>query len=208
MYNTPELRYEGQGAFSVLSEIVGLKEEPTEYLRKKTDDSIRNLCRLGYYDLITIKGIGPVMATKILKAVEFSKRVQMDRKFGEKQIKSSHDGFALLQPIMGDLPHEEMWMIILNRSNKIMSTYQVSKGGVAGTVADVKIIFKAAIDRLASAIIIAHNHPSGSLRPSEADKALTKKVYKAGKVMDISVLDHLIVTDNGYFSFADEGMMG
>ena len=208
MYKAPELRYEAQGGFSVLSEIVGLKEEPTQYLKEKTGDSIRNLCRLNYYDLIMIKGIGPVMATKILKAVEFSKRVQMDRNFGIKQVKSSHDGYSIFQPIMGDLPHEEFWMLILDRSNKIMCTHRVSIGGVAGTVADVKMIFKAAIDRLASAIIIAHNHPSGSLRPSNADKALTKKAYQAGKVMDISVLDHLIITDSGYFSFADEGMLG
>ena len=101
----------------------------------------------------------------------------------------------------------KFWVLHLNRHNKIVGHQRVSQGGVAGTVADLKIIFKSALDMLASSIIAAHNHPSGNLRPSQADKNLTKKMVEAGKIIDIQVLDHLIVTNNGYYSFADEGMI-
>jgi len=184
-------------AVEVAKKIMAGCENNLNVLSKKT---IKDLCKY--------QGIGPAKAISIVAALEMGRRRQKADVLERKQIKSSHDGFAFFQPIIGDLPHEEFWMLILDRSNKIMGSERVSIGGVAGTVADVKVIFKKALDCLASAIIISHNHPSGSLRPSEADKALTKKVYQAGKVLDISVLDHLIVTDNGYFSFADEGLLG
>jgi len=186
------------------------KLSAVEVAQKILAGSQNNLNVLGKQsvkDLCQYQGIGPAKAISIIAALEMGKRRQKSTVLERKQIKSSHDGYAFFQPIIGDLPHEEFWMLILDRSNKIMGSERVSIGGVAGTVADVKIIFKKALDCLASSIIVAHNHPSGNLRPSEADKSLTKKVYQAGKILDVSVLDHLIITENGYFSFADEGMM-
>ena len=106
-----------------------------------------------------------------------------------------------------DLPHEEFWIILLNRANQVMKCERISSGGVSGTVADPKMIFKVALENLSSAIILAHNHPSGNLTPSQADKDLTKKLKQAGSYLDVPVLDHVIFTDNGYLSFADEGIM-
>lgn len=104
-----------------------------------------------------------------------------------------------------DIPHEEFWILLLNRANRVIKPVQISRGGVAGTVADPKIIFKHALDQLASAIILAHNHPSGNLQPSQADIQLTKKLVEAGKWLDLPVLDHLILSDHAYYSFGDEG---
>jgi DNA repair protein RadC len=106
-----------------------------------------------------------------------------------------------------DLPHEEFWILILNRANKVMAREQISLGGVAGTVVDAKVVFRKAIEGMASSIILVHNHPSGNLQPSQQDIDLTKKLKKAGETLDIAVLDHLIVTESGYFSFADESLL-
>lgn len=123
------------------------------------------------------------------------------------QITSSRDAYEILKPLLADLPKEEFWVLFLNRSNKIMAKDQVSSGGVNGTVADPRIIFKKALDHLASGIILAHNHPSGTLRPSREDDIMTKKLVEAGRLLEIPILDHLIITDNGYFSYADEGRL-
>jgi DNA repair protein RadC len=112
-----------------------------------------------------------------------------------------------MQPILGDLPHEEFWIIYLDNSNKILQKSQLSKGGITGTLVDVRLVFKSALELGATAIILVHNHPSGGLRPSQADKQLTQKLIQGGKSLDIKVLDHLIVTQKSYFSFADEGIL-
>ena len=122
------------------------------------------------------------------------------------KVGSSADAYEAIRPYLMDLSHEQFWVLLLNRANEIIRPVQISIGGVAGTVADPKMIFKAAIEHLASSIILVHNHPSGNLTPSQADKDLTKKVKEAGKTLDIPVLDHLIFSDNGYFSFADEAI--
>jgi len=112
-----------------------------------------------------------------------------------------------MQPILGDLPHEEFWVLLLNRSNKVITKFKISQGGVSGTVIDVRIILKPAIENLASSIILCHNHPSGNIYPSDADEKITGKISEAAGTMDIKVLDHLIITDENYFSFADEGKL-
>ncbi len=112
-----------------------------------------------------------------------------------------------MKPELADLPHEEFWLLLLNRANKIIKKQPISQGGVSGTVADPKLIFNHALNHLASSVILVHNHPSGNLTPSEADKRLTKQLFEAGKLLEIAVLDHIIYTDNAYFSFADENLL-
>jgi len=128
------------------------------------------------------------------------------KKLKKPNVGSSANVYEAIRPYLMDLQHEQFWVLLLNRSNEVIRPQQISIGGVSGTVADPKMIFKAAIEHLASAIILVHNHPSGNLTPSQADKDLTKKVKEAGRTLDIPVLDHLIFSDNGYFSFADEGI--
>ncbi len=130
-----------------------------------------------------------------------------NEEFIRRKITSSQSVFELMQPSLGDLPHEEFWVIYLNNSNKVLQTKQISKGGITGTMVDVRLVLKKALELSAVALIFAHNHPSGSLQPSEADKKLTQKLKNAGESMDIKVLDHLIITEKAYFSFADENLL-
>lgn len=171
------------------------------------DGNLNELGRLSVNDLTTFKGIGEAKAISIITALELGKRRRLADGISRKKITCSSEAFEILQPIMGDLPHEEFWVIYLNNSNKVLKTACISKGGIAGTLADVRLIFKAGVENNASALVLAHNHPSGGLRPSMADKNITKKIAEAGTVMDVKVIDHLIVTENEYFSFADEGLL-
>ncbi len=158
-------------------------------------------------DLTQFKGVGEAKAIGVIAALEFGRRRQLCAVKTQKQIRSSKDAFNIFHPLLGDLPHEEFWVLYLNRSNKIIVRERISIGGVAGTIADIKIIFKRAVELLASGIILIHNHPSGNLKPSVADKQLTEKVAKAGRVLEVAVLDHLVVAESGYYSFADEGIL-
>jgi DNA repair protein RadC len=123
------------------------------------------------------------------------------------EVKSSRDGYNIMRRHLMDLNHEEFWIMLIGRSSKVIAKELVSKGGLSGTVADPKIIYHMALQHQASAIIMVHNHPSGNLKPSREDLVLTKKIADAGRMLDINVLDHLIITDNGYFSFGDEGLL-
>lgn len=181
--------------------------EVAQKVLKLADNNLNNLGRKTLKDLQKIAGIGEAKAISIMAALELGRRKQQTEALERKKISSSSDAFAYFQPLIGDLPHEEFWVLILNRANKILGSERISSGGVSGTVADIKMVFKYALDNLSSAIIVAHNHPSGNLMPSQADKKLTKKIKEAGTVLDVSVLDHIIVTDTDFFSFADEAMM-
>lgn len=139
--------------------------------------------------------------------MELGRRRQLTDVKEKPQLRSSRDAYDTIGPVLIDLVHEEFWILLLNRANRIISKEQISKGGTAGTVVDAKIVFRIALEKQASSMILCHNHPSGNLRASQADLALTKKLVEAGKQLDIMVLDHLIVTQSGYLSFADEGMM-
>lgn len=162
--------------------------------------SIENLMR-NYH------GIGEAKAISIVAAMELGRRRKLSEIKEKSKISGSRDVYRLMHPILADLPHEEFWIVLLNRANKVISSQKISQGGVSGTVMDTKLIMKAAIDQLASSIILCHNHPSGSKQPSNQDKSITQKLKEAGKILDIPVLDHVIVTDNGFYSFADEGEM-
>ncbi|HEY1006054.1 MAG TPA: DNA repair protein RadC [Sphingobacteriaceae bacterium] len=170
-------------------------------------NDLDKLGRLSVKDFSEFRGIGSAKAIAIIAALELGRRRKEAVVPARYQIGNSSDVYRLLLPVFADLHHEEFWVVFLNRGNKVTGKERVSKGGQAGTIADPKIIFNMAIEQRAASIILSHNHPSGNLRPSSADIALTKKLVSGGQLLDISVLDHLIVTDKGYYSFADEGMI-
>lgn len=171
------------------------------------NNQLAALAKLSVQDLSKFKGIGEAKAISIIAALELGRRRKESEIVNTDKITSSKEAFHLLHPFFADLLHEEFWVIMLNKANKIIHKSLISKGGQSGTVADPKIIYKAALEHNAANIILAHNHPSGNLRPSDADLSLTKKLIDAGKLLDISVLDHLIFAGNSYLSFADEGYL-
>lgn len=188
------------------------KETAVDLCRRILKDCANDLHALGQKevnDLIAFKGIGEAKAITIIAALELGLRRRLAEVRQRKQITSSRDAFDELQPLLGDLDHEQFWILLLNQANKIVSREQISAGGVTSTVADSKIIFKKAINALASSIILCHNHPSGSLKPSTADRELTRRLVESGKLLDIKIIDHLIVgiDPQSYYSFADEGLL-
>lgn len=186
------------------------RESALELARRILQSCGNRLNRLGKLtvnDLIRFHGIGHAKAVSIIAALELGRRRKEAGGERGKRITGSSDVFKTMLPFMEDLTHEEFWMIALNRGNRIISSKRISQGGISGTVADPRIIFKFAIEQLASAVIFCHNHPSGNTKPSEADRELTKKLVISGDILEITVLDHVIVTDKGFFSFADEGLI-
>jgi DNA repair protein RadC len=171
------------------------------------NNDLNTLARFSIKELMRQKGIGEAKAITIVAALELGRRRKEADAAARVTITSSRDIHNLIRPHLQDLPHEEFWVILLNRANVVMRSVSISRGGVAGTVADPKLIFKEALEQLASSIILVHNHPSGNRNPSAADIGLTRKLKEAGQFLDLPVLDHLIYTDQGYFSFADEGML-
>nr|WP_221307412.1 DNA repair protein RadC [Rhabdobacter roseus] len=168
-------------------------------------NNLNELARHGVKELTKIKGIGEAKAITIVAALELGRRRKESTMLRRRRIGSSLDAYEEMKPYLLDKPHEEFWILLLNRANEVLRPVQISTGGVAGTVADPKMIFKHALEQLASSIILFHNHPSGNLSPSQADRDLTRKLKEAGRMLDLPVLDHLIFTDSGYYSFADEG---
>lgn len=170
------------------------------------DTNLNALGKLSISQLIAFKGIGEAKAISIIAALELGRRRRSEEAVELKKVTSSKVIFEIMQPIIGELPHEEFWIIYLNNSNKVISKSQLSKGGITGTLVDVRIVFKTALEMGATALILCHNHPSGTLIPSDADRQITRKLKLAGDSLEIKVLDHLIVTETSYFSFADEGI--
>ena len=170
------------------------------------DNNLNALGKLSLKQLMEFKGIGVAKAITIAAALELGRRRRAEETLELKKITSSKAVFEIMQPIIGELPHEEFWVLYLNNSNKVIYKSQLSKGGITGTVVDVRLIFKTALENNATSIILTHNHPSGKLQASDADIAITKKLKLAGEQLDIKVLDHIIITENGYYSFQDEGI--
>lgn len=170
------------------------------------DNNLNALGKLSILQLMNFKGIGEAKAISIIAALELGRRRRVEDVVELKKVTSSKIIFEIMQPIIGELPHEEFWVIYLNNSNKVISKSQLSKGGITGTLVDVRIVFKTALEMGATGLIVCHNHPSGTLVPSDADKQITRKLKLAGDSLEIKVLDHLIVTEKNYFSFADEGI--
>ena len=168
------------------------------------DNNLNELGKLSIKQLTEFKGIGEAKAISIVAATELGRRRRAEETVELAKITSSKAVFEIMQPIIGELIHEEFWVLFLNNSNKVIYKSQISKGGITGTVVDVRVVFKMALEQNAVAIILSHNHPSGKLEASDADKTLTKQLKLAGQQLTIPVLDHIIITENGYLSFQDE----
>lgn len=170
-------------------------------------NDLNELARLTVRDLMKIKGVGEAKAITIVSALELGRR-RKDLLGEEKpKISGSKDIYDLLKAELLDIPHEAFWIVLLNRANRVIKKHQISQGGVAGTVADPKIIFKIALEELASGVILAHNHPSGNVTASQADIDLTRKLKESGKLLEIQIIDHIIFAGKKYMSFADEGLL-
>lgn len=189
----------------------GNKEESAVALSKRilagSNNNLGELGQRSIQQLMQYKGIGEAKAISIAAALEIGRRRRDAGAKAIKKIRSSKHVFELLQPLLGELPHEEFWIVYLNNSNKVMQTAQLSKGGITGTLVDVRLVMKHALELGAVAVVLAHNHPSGTLKPSIADKQITKKIKAAAESLDIKVLDHLIITQTAYFSFADNSVL-
>ena len=189
----------------------GNRDESAVELSKRILQSLGNnlnsLAKLSVNDLIKFKGIGEAKAISIIASLELGRRRRSADVLEKDKIGGSKDAFQIFQLKLEDLPHEEFWIMLLNRANKVIDIKLIGRGGVSSTVVDSKVIFSFALESLASGIILAHNHPSGNLKPSNSDIRLTKKLVDAGKILEVPILDHIIVGDNDYFSFADEGLI-
>jgi len=187
-----------------------LDETAVEVSRRilvSVNNNLNELGKKSINDLQKFKGIGPAKAITITAAMELGRRRKETEPEEKAKITTSSDAANIFKPLLSDLPHEEFWVLLLNRNNLVIDKFMVSQGGLAGTIIDVRIILKTALEKLACSMVLCHNHPSGNLVPSDADKDITKKIREAGKQMDIPVLDHLIIGNDAYFSFADEGLI-
>lgn len=189
----------------------GTRNESAVSLSKRilseAENSLQELGKFSMNDLMKFKGIGQAKAITIIAAMELGRRRRAGEAIERRKIGSSRTVFDYFQPIIGELPHEEFWILYLNNANKILKSERLSQGGITATFVDVRVVFKEALQVGAVGVILAHNHPSGTLKPSSHDIRLTKQFKAAGETLDIKVLDHLIVTENSYFSFADEQLI-
>jgi len=181
--------------------------ELSKKILSAADNNLNQLGKFTLKDLVKNKGIGRVRALVILAALELGRRRKYAEAVEKKKISASKDVFDLFHPLLSDLPHEEFWILLLNRSNFIIDKSRISQGGLAGTVIDIRIILKNAIEKLACGLVLCHNHPSGNMKPSDSDKLITKKMKEAAVIMDISLLDHIIIAGNQYYSFSDDGII-
>ena len=189
----------------------GNRDESAVALSKRilasVDNNLNALGKISLQQLMRFKGIGEAKAITISAALELGRRRKAEMVMEQPKVSSSKSVFQIMQPIIGELQHEEFWILYLNNSNKVIQKNQLSKGGITGTLVDVRLVLKTAIEVGAVALILCHNHPSGTLKPSEADKTITQKLKTAATHLDMSVLDHIIVTEQNYYSFADEGLL-
>ncbi len=174
---------------------------------EKSQNSLNQLGKKTISELQKAKGIGQARSITIVAALELGKRRKLEDALEKKKIASSHDVFEYFHPFLCDLQHEEFWVLYLNRAHHVIEHFNMSKGGISGTCFDARIILKRAIELLAQSIVLCHNHPSGNIQPSQADKDITRKIKEAALLVDVSVVDHIIVTEHAYYSFADEGLM-
>ncbi len=170
-------------------------------------NNLNSLGKLSVSDLLKFRGIGPARAVTISAALELGRRRNIAGLPDAGQIRCSKDAADIFQPLLSDLPHEEFWILFLNRSNRVIDRMKISQGGISGTVTDVRIIMKKAVEYLASGIIVCHNHPSGNMNPSDSDSKITGKIKEAGSIMEIQLLDHIIISGKDYYSFADNGLI-
>ena len=191
----------GSGSIGVSA--VSLAQE----ILASVENNLHELGKRSLKELQRFKGVGEAKAISIAAALELGRRRQISDLRERPRVSTSRDAFNVIAPLLTDLHHEEFWLLLLNKACEVTARKKLSTGGSSGTVADVKQAFKIALDGQASAIIAVHNHPSGNLKPSDADIDLTRKMKEAGKILDLALLDHLIVSERGYYSFADEGVI-
>lgn len=172
-----------------------------------SDNNLNALGQLSVNDFMKFKGIGEAKAISIIAALELGRRRDKSEAIDKKIFRLSGDSYEYFAPVLADLDHEEFWVIFLKRNNSFIKMEQLSSGGITGTVADIRMIMKRALELRATSIVLAHNHPSGGLEPSHADRKLTEKIQNGGKVMDIHLVDHLIISHKGYYSFADKKLL-
>ena len=176
-------------------------------LLKDFNHDLQELARADFSSISRQKGIGQVKAISLLAAMELGRRIRLSSARKVPKVAGSKDAVQLLQPVLSDLDHEEFWVMLLNRANALIDMKPISKGGISGTVADPKLIFREALQGKASGIIVSHNHPSQNPMPSESDIQLTRKLREGGRLLDIAVLDHIIIAGTSFYSFADEGTL-
>lgn len=195
---------------SILIETTRQKKNPinlSNTVLEKADFKLKQLARKSVAELSNLDGMGYAKASMLAAAFELGRRKESENYPENSKITCSEDAANILKPALSDLQTEHFYAILLNRQNIVIRIEQISKGGVSATVVDARLIFKSAIEFLASGIILCHNHPSGNLEPSEDDQRITTQIKEAGKLLDINVYDHLIISNKGYFSFADAGKM-
>jgi len=189
----------------------GNREESAVELCKRilhtSENSLQKLAKFNLSQLQDFKGIGEAKAISIIAALELGSRRGAESVQELNKISTSKDVFTIMHPFLGDLDHDQFWILMLNNSNKIIYKYPLSKGGITSTMVDTRLVYKSALAHGSTALILVHNHPSGTLQPSQADKTITQKLKNAGDLLDIKILDHIIVTEKTYFSFADEGIL-
>jgi len=187
------------------------QESAVELAQKIMNEYNNNLNLLGKATVEELKnkfhGVGYAKAVTIAAAMELGRRRELQEMPEMPVIKTSYDIVKLFKPILCDLKHEEFWIALLKRNNRVIARFNVSKGGISGTCADVRVILKKALENGSSSIVLCHNHPSGNLNPSNEDIELTKKLKDAGKLMNIPIVDHVIISDNNFFSFSDENIL-
>jgi len=211
-----KLLLKGNGSLSdaeLLSIIIGSGvsgENSLDIAMKTLSICGNNLCEFWKFsvsDLQKIKGIGEKRAVKIAAMFALARRRNESEVIFKNKISKSQDAFEIFHSLMGDLPYEEFWLLLLNRANRVVRKVKISEGGISGTVVDPKKIFQICLEQHATSIILGHNHPSGAVTPSEADNKITKKIKDCGLLLDVAVLDHIIVGDDRFYSFADEGTL-
>ncbi len=210
-HNDPKIKIRESGTSSVSDvELLSLffrnETDKAQSLLESVGHNLNALAKLTIPDLLLL-GVNECAAVYLSAAVELGRRRNQSEAIDIGQIRGSKDAANYIRPKIGDLNHEEFWVLFLNRRNSILSSERFSMGGMTGTVIDVRLVLKSALEKYATSMIFCHNHPSGNLDPSDADKKITRQLKEAAAVMEIPVIDHLIVTQSGYFSFADEGLL-
>lgn len=186
------------------------EDSAVELARKilaSVENNWQNLSKLSIKDLMKFKGIGEAKAISVAATLEIGRRKASQETPEKTSISSARDSYNVFSQHLSDLRTEEFWAIFLNQKNQIVYKTQISKGGISGTLVDVRVLFRIALEHFATSIIVAHNHPSGSLKPSLEDIQITKNIKNAGEILNVTLLDHLIIGDNSFFSFAEEGLL-
>jgi len=178
-----------------------------QQILKRVSNNLNTLGKLSVKELMVHKGVGEAKAVTIAAAMELGRRKSIAEPEKRDSIRSSHDAFLLFYPLLCDLLYEELWIALTNNASKVIEKVRISKGGIGETTADLRFIMKEAINTVCHGIVLCHNHPSGNLQPSPQDDMLTARVGQVAQLMNIKLLDHIIISDKNYYSYADEGRM-